>query len=47
MIALIVRRVEEPEAPPLPDLVPDLLEVFLAPFLGREEAMKIVHRPAG
>lgn len=42
MVALIVRRVEE--GGQLSDLQPDLLEVFLAPFLGREEATRLAQR---
>lgn len=41
MAALIVRKVEAGEGDRLVELVPDLTEIFLAPFLGRAQAAKI------
>jgi AcrR family transcriptional regulator len=38
--ALIVRKVEAGEGAQLPDLLPDLLERTLTPFLGRDEAIR-------
>jgi AcrR family transcriptional regulator len=38
--ALIVRKVELGEGESLPDLLPDLLELTLMPFLGRAEAVR-------
>jgi AcrR family transcriptional regulator len=39
--ALIVRAVEAGEGEALPALLPDLLELLLTPYLGREEAVRI------
>jgi AcrR family transcriptional regulator len=41
MAALIVRKVEEGQGENLSELVADLTELFLAPFLGREQAADI------
>jgi AcrR family transcriptional regulator len=41
MAALIVRKVEEGQGEDLIELVADLTELFLAPFLGREQAADI------
>lgn len=41
MVALVVRKVEAGEGPRLPDLLPDLVELFLTPYLGREEAVRV------
>jgi AcrR family transcriptional regulator len=41
MAALIVRKVEEGQGENLPELVADLTELFLTPFLGRENAAEI------
>lgn len=38
MAALIVRKVEAGEGDRLGELVPDLVELFLTPYLGREQA---------
>lgn len=42
--ALIVRKVEAGEGDRLPDLLPDLLELVLTPYLGREEAQRLARR---
>ena len=39
MIALVVRRVDADEGAELPRLLPDLVELFLTPYLGREAAV--------
>jgi AcrR family transcriptional regulator len=44
MVALIVRQLEDDDDAPLLALQPDLLEVFLAPYLGRKAATKIAQR---
>jgi len=44
MIALLVRKVEAGEGDMLPELLPELLELFLAPYLGREEALHLSQR---
>jgi AcrR family transcriptional regulator len=41
MVALVVRKVEADEGGSLPSLLPDLLELFLAPYLGRAEAVRV------
>ncbi|MGN6275686.1 MAG: TetR/AcrR family transcriptional regulator [Solirubrobacterales bacterium] len=41
MAALIVRKVEAGEGDRLAELVPDLTEIFLTPFLGRAEASRL------
>ncbi|MGN6258892.1 MAG: TetR/AcrR family transcriptional regulator [Solirubrobacterales bacterium] len=41
MAALIVRKVEAGEGERLGEVVPDLTELFLAPYLGRREAARI------
>jgi AcrR family transcriptional regulator len=38
--ALIVRKVEAGEGEKLPELLPDLVELFLTPYLGHEAAAK-------
>jgi AcrR family transcriptional regulator len=38
---LIVRRLNSGGAPRLPDLLPDLVELALAPYLGRQEAKRL------
>lgn len=40
MMALIAARVESGEGSELPELLADLVEMFLAPFLGRAEAVR-------
>lgn len=42
--ALVVRKVEAGEGERLPDLLPDLLELTLAPYLGREEAARLARQ---
>jgi hypothetical protein len=37
---LIVRRLNSTGAQHLPELLPDLVELALAPYLGREEAKR-------
>lgn len=41
IVALIVRKVKAGEGEQLPELTPDLLELFLAPYYGREEAVRL------
>ena len=41
MVALVVRKVEAGEGDDLPRLLPDLVELFLAPYLGRTEAVQV------
>jgi AcrR family transcriptional regulator len=41
MVALVVRKVEADEGDDLPALLPDLVELFLTPFLGRTEAVQV------
>jgi AcrR family transcriptional regulator len=41
IVALIVRKVKEGEGEGLAELAPDLLELFLAPYYGREEAVRL------
>ncbi len=45
LATLIVRRLNAGAADRLPELLPDLVELSLAPFLGREEAQRLA-RPA-
>jgi AcrR family transcriptional regulator len=40
MTALITGRVEKGEGEKLTDLLPDLVELFLTPYIGREEAAR-------
>jgi AcrR family transcriptional regulator len=47
MAALLVEKVEAGEGEKLIDLLPDILEVFLAPYLGREEALEVARRSSG
>jgi AcrR family transcriptional regulator len=44
IVALIVRRVEAGEGERLLELVPDLLELFLVPYYGREQAVRLARR---
>jgi AcrR family transcriptional regulator len=46
MAALIVRQVEAGEGERLAQLLPDLVELFLAPYLGRSEAARVARRAA-
>jgi AcrR family transcriptional regulator len=41
MVALVVRKVSAGEGDTLPELLPDLLELFLTPYLGRAEAVQV------
>jgi AcrR family transcriptional regulator len=41
VMALIAQRVDEGEGEGLADLLPDLVELFLAPYLGRKEAARV------
>lgn len=41
MVALVVRKVEAGEGDDLPELLPDLAELFLTPYLGRGEAVRV------
>lgn len=41
MVAIVVRKVNAGEGDDLPQLLPDLLELFLTPYLGRSEAVKV------
>ena len=44
--ALIADRVQAGEGENLPSLLPDLLELVLTPYLGREEAVAVARRAA-
>jgi AcrR family transcriptional regulator len=44
MVALVVRKVEGGEGESLPELLPDLLELFLTPYLGRAEAVRVAQQ---
>lgn len=41
MAALVVRKVEEGEGERLPELLADLLELFLTPYIGRADAVRV------
>ncbi len=41
--ALIVRKVQAGEGERLGELLPDLVELFLTPYLGREAALRLAH----
>jgi AcrR family transcriptional regulator len=41
LVALLVRRVEAGQGTTLPELLPSLVELILAPYLGREEAARV------
>lgn len=45
MVALVVRKVEAGEGDDLPRLLPDLVELFLTPYLGRAEAVQVAREP--
>lgn len=47
MAALVMRKVDRGEGESLPDLLPDLLELFLAPYLGRPEAVQVAQAAGG
>jgi AcrR family transcriptional regulator len=42
--ALVARKVEAGEGDDLPALLPDLLELIMTPFLGREGALRLARR---
>ena len=42
MVALVVRKVDAGRGGELPGLLPDLVELFLTPYLGREAAVAAV-----
>lgn len=44
MVALIVRKVEEGDGERLPELLPDLTELFLTPYIGRTKAVRIARQ---
>lgn len=46
MTALVLRKVNSGEGDKLPELLPDLVELFLAPFVGRPEAVEIAQAAA-
>jgi AcrR family transcriptional regulator len=46
LTTLIVRRLNAGEAESLPDLLPDLLELTLTPYLGRDEARRLAEPSA-
>lgn len=46
MAALIADRVQSGEGERLPSLLPDLLELVLTPYLGREAAVRVARRAA-
>jgi AcrR family transcriptional regulator len=43
MAALVGRKVEAGEGEHLPELLPDLVELFLTPYVGRERAAREAH----
>jgi AcrR family transcriptional regulator len=43
MAGLVVRKVEAGEGDRLPELLPDLLQLFLSPYVGREEAARVAN----
>jgi AcrR family transcriptional regulator len=45
MVALVVRKVEAGEGDDLPALQADLVELFLTPYLGRAEAVRVAQDP--
>jgi AcrR family transcriptional regulator len=44
MAALVMEKVEAGEGERLTDLLPDLLVLFLTPYLGRDEAVKVARQ---
>jgi AcrR family transcriptional regulator len=46
MAALVIEKVEAGEGKTLPELLPDFLELFLAPYVGRQEAVRLARRAA-
>ena len=45
VVALIVEKLEAGEGERLEELLPDLVELFLSPFVGRAAALAAVARP--
>jgi AcrR family transcriptional regulator len=43
VVSLIVHKLEAGEGDAMHDLLPDLVELFLAPFLGRAEAVRLAN----
>jgi len=46
MVALIVRKVNSGEGEGLLDLLPDLVELYLTPYIGRAEAVRVAGEAA-
>lgn len=46
MVALVARKVDAGQGGELPRLLPDLLELFLTPYLGRDKAVESAARAA-
>lgn len=46
VVSLIVAKVEAGEGESLPEILPDLVELFLAPFIGRSEAVRVAGETA-
>ena len=46
MATLIINKVASGEAERLPELLPDLVEFILSPFLGRDEAFRVARSDA-
>ncbi|HSR95056.1 MAG TPA: TetR/AcrR family transcriptional regulator [Solirubrobacterales bacterium] len=46
IVALVVRKVKAGEGEELVELAPDLLELFLTPYYGQEEAVRLSRRPS-
>jgi AcrR family transcriptional regulator len=44
MAALVMEKVEAGEGEGLTDLLPDLLEIFFTPYLGRDEAVRVARQ---
>jgi hypothetical protein len=45
--SLIVNKLEAGEGERMEELLPDVVELFLSPFLGRAEAVRLAARPLG
>jgi AcrR family transcriptional regulator len=45
-VALIVRKLESGDGERIRDLLPDLVELLLAPFIGRAAALEVAGRPS-
>jgi AcrR family transcriptional regulator len=46
IVALVVRKVKAGEGEQLAELAPDLLELFLTPYYGQEQAVRLAHTPS-